>query len=108
VIGFAGGAYVLIAFFCGLGAGVIGRSKGSSFWLWFLVGACVPILGNIAAAVSRNEDEELRRLCPQCNRVCKAYEAQCMRCGAELPFPSEDELIPSAKTVKAMRAAAGR
>ena len=108
MIGFAGGAYVLIAVCCGVGAGLIGRSKGGSFWLWFAIGLCVPILGNIAAALSRREDDEPRRLCPACNRVCKAYEAQCMRCGGELLYPSDDELIPSERQVRAMRAAAGQ
>ena len=41
----AGGAYVLLIFFFGLSAGVIGRIKGSSFLLWFVIGACLPAIG---------------------------------------------------------------
>ena len=43
--------YVVLAFFCGLSAGVIGKLKGSSFFIWFLVGAVLPLLGTIAAAL---------------------------------------------------------
>jgi len=40
--------------------------------------------------------------------LSEAHPSQCVRCGAELRYPTDDELIPSAKEVKAMRAAAGR
>ena len=33
-----GAAYLAIAFFFGLSAGAIGKIKGSSFWIWFLIG----------------------------------------------------------------------
>jgi len=36
---------VVILFFFGLAGGVVGRMKGSSFFLWFLISACVPFLG---------------------------------------------------------------
>ena len=56
--------YVVLAFFCGLSAGVIGKLKGSSFFIWFLVGAVLPLLGTIAAAAYRVEHREPRRVCP--------------------------------------------
>ncbi len=43
--------FVVLAFFCGLSAGVIGKLKGSSFWIWFLVGAVLPLLGTLAAVL---------------------------------------------------------
>jgi hypothetical protein len=47
--------FVVLAFFCGLSAGVIGRLKGSSFWIWFLVGTVLPLIGTLAAVLYRNE-----------------------------------------------------
>ena len=50
-------------FFFGLSAGVIGKIKGSSFFIWFLIGFCLPVIGTIAALLYRWEREELRRRC---------------------------------------------
>ena len=50
--------YVVLAFFCGLSAGAIGKLKGSSFWIWFLVGAVLPLLGTLAALFYRDEHRE--------------------------------------------------
>jgi hypothetical protein len=41
--------FLVIAFFFGLAGGVIGKIKGSSFFLWFLISAIVPVIGLIAA-----------------------------------------------------------
>ncbi len=82
-----GGAYVVIAFFCGLSAGVIGRIKGSSFWIWFLVGAAVPLLGTLAAVLYRNERALPRRMCPGCGASLAIHDQVCMRCGLDLPPP---------------------
>ena len=83
----AGASYVVICLFFGLAGGMIGRMKGSSFALWFLISALVPIVGLLAAICYRWEDRELRRQCPRCGRVVKLYDAKCMRCGEELEFP---------------------
>jgi hypothetical protein len=80
-------AYVLIAVGFGLSGGIIGKLKGSSFFLWFLISGAVPFLGLFAAIAFRVERDELRRQCPQCGRVTKIYDALCTRCGAELDFP---------------------
>jgi predicted amidophosphoribosyltransferase len=61
--------------------------KGSSFFVWFVISATVPFLGLLAAVFYRWENRELRRMCPQCHKVVKLYDAVCMRCGAELDFP---------------------
>jgi hypothetical protein len=76
-----------ILFFFGLAGGLIGRLKGSSFIMWFLVSATIPFLGLLAAVCYRWDTRELRRACPQCHHVVKLYDAVCMRCGAELEFP---------------------
>ena len=78
---------LLIILLSGLLGGYIGRAKGSSFFLWFLIAACVPVLGVIVAAVYRVELDEPRRQCPGCGKVVKLYDAICTRCGTELDFP---------------------
>jgi hypothetical protein len=81
--------YAVIAFFCGLSAGVIGKLKGSSFWIWFLVGLVLPIFGTIAAIFSRSERGEPLRACPTCGREVALHDQVCMRCGTDLDFPQE-------------------
>jgi hypothetical protein len=83
----AGGAYVALAMCFALAGGIVGRIKGSSFWLWFLISGCVPVLGLLAAIFYRYERDELRRQCPTCGRVTKVYDALCTRCGTELEYP---------------------
>ncbi|MBA3808462.1 MAG: hypothetical protein H0X28_08740 [Solirubrobacterales bacterium] len=80
-------AYIVIAASFGLAGGIIGRIKGSSFLLWFLISALVPFFGLLAAIAYRFERDELRRQCPNCGRVTKLYDALCTRCGTELEFP---------------------
>ncbi len=86
-------AYLVICFCFGLAGGIVGRIKGSSFVLWFLISAVVPFLGLIAAIVYRNDRDELRRQCPKCGRVTKLHDALCTRCGEELEYP-EQVLVP--------------
>lgn len=80
-------AYIVIALLFGIAGGAIGRMKGSSFWVWFLVSFAVPILGLLCAVLYRWDDRELRRQCPRCGRVVKLYDAVCVTCGEELEFP---------------------
>lgn len=80
-------AYVVIAVCFGIAGGVVGRIKGSSFFVWFFISGAVPVFGLLAAIFYRYERDEPRRQCPRCGRVTKAYDAVCMRCGEELEFP---------------------
>jgi len=80
-------AYLVICFFFGLAGGVVGRIKGYSFFLWFLISAILPFIGLLAAVFSRYERDELRRQCPGCGRVVKLHDALCTRCGTELEYP---------------------
>ncbi len=94
----AGGFFVSLVLFSALATGNIGRIKGSSFWMWFLVGL-IPVIGLISAIFYRYDNQELRRQCPSCGRVCMLHDAICMGCGAELEFPDaaiESELSASA------------
>ena len=90
-------AYLIIAFFFGLAGGILGRAKGSSFILWFLISALVPFFGLFAAMLYRNEQDEVRRQCPRCGRIVKLYDQVCMRCGEDLEFP--DRAIVPESTV---------
>ena len=79
--------YLIIAFFFGLAGGIVGRIKGSSFFIWFLISGLIPVFGLLAAVFYRWDKEELRRQCPGCGQVLKLHDAVCMRCGEELEFP---------------------
>ena len=84
--------YLVIAFFFGLAGGFVGKAKGSSFFLWFLISGLVPFLGLAAAVAYRVELDEPQRACPGCGRVVKLSDALCVRCGTELEYT--DETLP--------------
>ena len=95
-----GALYLVFAFFFGLSGGIIGKMKGSSFWLWFLLSALIPFIGVLCALLYRRPNEELRRQCPNCGRVTALYDALCTRCGTELDYPDDPgEIIPSVNEV---------
>jgi hypothetical protein len=77
----------------GLAGGIVGKTKGSSFIVWFLISAILPFIGLIAALLYRVEDNEPRQRCPGCGRICMAYDALCVRCGTELELTDETELL---------------
>ena len=97
---------VVILFFFGLAGGIVGRLKGSSFFLWFLISACVPFLGLLAAVCYRWDNRELRRQCPSCGKVIKLHDTLCTRCGTDLDFP--EVAIASEQSVREQVAAANR
>ena len=75
--------------FFGLSAGVVGKIKGSSFLIWFLIGTVLPGLGTLAAVLYRFEGREPRRSCPECGKVVPLYQQVCDNCGRDLDFPAE-------------------
>ena len=79
--------YLILAFSFALAGGLVGKLKGSSFFIWFLISGVLPVLGLLAALLYRSEYDEVRRQCPSCGKVVKLHDAVCMRCGAELEFP---------------------
>ncbi len=93
--------YLVIAFFFALAGGFVGRTKGSSFVLWFLISGLVPVLGLLAAVAYRVEADEPRRACPGCGRVVKLHDALCTRCGTELEYT--DEVLPPESAVAGHR-----
>jgi uncharacterized paraquat-inducible protein A len=87
-----GGVYLVIAVTFGIATAVIGRAKGSSFLIWFAVGAVLPLLGLIAVIAYRSEHDEPERRCPNCNKVVKLYVQVCPRCGTDLYLPDPSEV----------------
>jgi hypothetical protein len=96
-------AYVFIALCFAVAGGIVGRIKGSSFFLWFLISGIVPVIGLAAALLYRWDRNELRRQCPGCGNVVKLHDALCTRCGTELDFP--EQAIASEADVAERRAA---
>ncbi len=94
----AGSGLLVIMFFFGLAGGIVGRLKGSSFGIWFLVSGLVPFLGLMAAICYRWDNQELRRQCSDCGRVVMLHDAVCTHCGAELEFP--DSALASAAATR--------
>jgi ribosomal protein S27AE len=94
--------YLFICAFFGLAGGFVGKVKGSSFWIWFLISAILPGIGLFAAFLYRVDRDELRRQCPSCGRVVKLHDALCTRCGAELEFP-ETAIVPESQARSAAR-----
>ncbi len=84
--------YLLIAFSFGLATAIIGKGKGSSFWLWLMIGTVLPPLGLIAVILYRSEKEEPERRCPTCGKVVKLYVQVCPRCGTDLYLPDAAEV----------------
>jgi hypothetical protein len=90
---------LLVIMLCfGLAGGIVGKIKGSSFFLWFLISGLVPFFGLLAAIFYRFDNQELRRQCPGCGRVVKLHDAVCLNCGTELEFP--DVAIASEASVR--------
>jgi hypothetical protein len=80
--------FLLVSLLFGLAGGVIGRSKGNSFVLWFVIAAIPPYVGVLAAIMYRSERDEPHRACPSCGKVVPYSDALCTRCGTELDFPA--------------------
>ena len=79
--------YLLLAIWFGLATGIVGRMRGSSFFIGAIIGAVVPVIGLVVALADRSERDEVRRQCPTCGKVVKLHDAMCMRCGTDLDFP---------------------
>jgi hypothetical protein len=79
--------YLVLVFFFGLATAIVGRIKGSSFFLWFLIGFVLPVIGLIAAILYRWERYEPRRTCTRCGATLKISDQVCMRCGEDLGWP---------------------
>ncbi len=93
----AGGAFVFLALCCGLAGGWIGRFKGSSFFVWFLICLIPPFIGLIAVVLYRFDNAEPDAQCPTCGKRVKFYDAICTRCGTELDPGYTEQSAPVAE-----------
>ncbi len=84
--------YLLIATSFALPTAIIGKRKGSSFVIWFLIGFFTLAIGLVAAILYRREQAEPERRCPSCGKVHKLYVQVCNRCGEDLYLPEVDEV----------------
>ncbi|HEY8639703.1 MAG TPA: hypothetical protein VIL53_04270 [Solirubrobacterales bacterium] len=84
--------YVPIALSFGIATAIIGRAKGSSFFIWLLIGTILPLIGLVAAVLHRSEKVEPERQCPQCGKVLKLYVQVCPVCGEDLYLPDPSEV----------------
>jgi hypothetical protein len=79
--------FLVICALFGIAGGLQGRSKGSSFVLWFFISACLPLFGFLASVVYPGHRHELRRRCDGCGRLLPITDTMCMGCGTDLDFP---------------------
>ncbi len=86
--------FLLICVLFGVAGGLQGRAKGSSFVLWFMIAAAVPLFGFLAALAYPGNRHELRRSCDGCGKLLPITDTMCMRCGTDLDFPDEVYLPP--------------
>jgi len=80
--------FLVVAAIFGIATAAIAWLKGSSVFIWFLVGAALPGVGILAAVFMRDERREPRRRCPRCGNVVRISDQVCMRCGEDLDFPA--------------------
>jgi hypothetical protein len=80
--------YLFVCLVFAITGGVVGKLKGSSFFLWFLISGFLPLFGLLAAVLYRFERDEPQRQCPHCGKVLKLYDQVCMGCGLDLDFPA--------------------
>ncbi len=85
-------APVIIFAMFGIATAFIARAKGSSFFIWLLIGTALPGLGLIAVILYRSEVDEPERKCPRCGRVQKLYVQVCRSCGEDLYLPEPGEV----------------
>ena len=86
-------AFLVLLFFFGLATGVVGKIKGSSFLVWFLIGFCMPVVGLIGAILYRWEREEPRRRCPRCGSVRPIADQVCTICGEDMDWPEPEAVV---------------
>jgi hypothetical protein len=88
-------AYLVIALFFGLATAIVAKIKGSSFFLWFVIGSVLPVAGLIGALLYRWERYEPRQRCPRCGYVMNISDQVCMRCGEDIVWEGVPEETPA-------------
>ena len=88
-------AFLVLIFFTGLSAGIIGKVRGSSFLIWFAIGLVLPLIGTVAALLYRRESETPKGECPECGNPVAIHDQVCMNCGRDLDW-RPDFTLPAA------------
>jgi hypothetical protein len=96
----AGGEYVIVILTTAFVTGAIARVKGSSFFIWAVLGGALSvvfppagiIVAILAVSLYRVEKLEPERQCPRCGKVLKLYVQVCNRCGEDLYLPDPREV----------------
>jgi hypothetical protein len=93
--------FLVIGLCLGLAAAIVGKAKGSSFFIWFAIGFLLPVAGLVAAILYRSDKVEPERQCPRCGRVLKLYVQVCPSCGEDLYLPDPSEVRhPGARALR--------
>ena len=82
---------------------MVGKIKGSSFFVWFLIGFCLPVIGLIAAILYRLERDEPHRHCPRCGAVRPIADQVCTVCGEDMDWPEPEAVVRPARAEGARR-----
>lgn len=82
-------AYIVLIIFTGLSAGIVAKTRGNSFWLWFAIGFVLPVFGTIAALLYRRDSEVEKRQCPECGNSIAIHDQVCMKCGRDLEWSGD-------------------
>ena len=86
--------YLVLAIFCGLSAGFVAKIKGGPFWIWFLVGLVLPLIGTLAALFMRWDRPSRAGGVPSAATCVPIHDQVCMRCGRDLDFPASPPRSP--------------
>jgi hypothetical protein len=93
-------ALIVVAFFFGLATAIVAKIKGSSFFVWFIVGFCLPVIGLVAALLYRWERYEPRRRCPRCGSLRQLSDQVCTVCGEDMVWPESDSVVIPPRPVR--------
>jgi DNA-directed RNA polymerase subunit RPC12/RpoP len=81
--------YFVIPLAFGVITAIVGKYKGSSFFIWFLAGTLLPVIGLVGAILMRSDKHDPRRECPNCGNIVGIAVQVCPRCGEDLEYPTE-------------------
>ena len=90
----AGAPYMIIALLFGLATGFVGRGKGSSFFIWFLIGTVLPLLRPDRGDPLPLRARGARAALPDLQKILKLHVQVCPRCGTDLYLPDPSEVRP--------------